>query len=538
MHPMESVFSLSVAARTDFIQFLVQSLGCSYICLWAYDSISPNRLSFLDGIYNVRNNQASSSLGSVQAQQLFSQFRTLTFDVNDDRVPGLAFRNQRPYLELQQLELLRLASTEIQIQFFQEARIKTAVFMGCNKGEIELGFLNMSQVDIQTALRSLFPEDFSTRVQSQQIDQNPPTSSSSSLRSISTGSPEYSSLIFSIPGTSQPHFPPETLGASSSRVVPTMQPVPNSPHQRAIDIQALTEVPSLTQFPTPETEHDAIMRAILHVISPTTSHHHEQQHHQNLPYSNNSLPVVRPDASAFQRYRQDLGSNMASNFRRQSLMKRSLVFFRNMNFMRMRERVQATSRPTNTQLHHMISERRRREKLNENFQALRALLPPGTKKDKASILIAAKETLRSLMAEVDKLSNRNQGLTSLLPAKESTAEETKVASLSPNERLSVRISHVPESSTSEERMVELQVNVRGQVSQTDLLIRLLKFLKLAHHVSLVSMDANTHIAEGNNALHQLTFRLRIIQGSEWDESAFEEAVRRVVADLAQYQMDQ
>jgi len=35
------------------------------------------------------------------------------------RVPGLAFRNQRPYLELQQLELLRLASTEIQIQFFQ-----------------------------------------------------------------------------------------------------------------------------------------------------------------------------------------------------------------------------------------------------------------------------------------------------------------------------------------------------------------------------------------------------------------------------------
>ncbi|KAG5116732.1 hypothetical protein JHK84_042845 [Glycine max] len=533
MHPMESVFSLSVAARTDFIQFLLQSLGCSYICLWAYDSISPNRLSFLDGIYNVRNNQASSSLGSVQAQQLFSQFRTLTFDVNDDRVPGLAFRNQRPYLELQQLELLRLASTEIQIQFFQ-----TAVFMGCNKGEIELGFLNMSQVDIQTALRSLFPEDFSTRVQSQQIDQNPPTSSSSSLRSISTGSPEYSSLIFSIPGTSQPHFPPETLGASSSRVVPTMQPVPNSPHQRAIDIQALTEVPSLTQFPTPETEHDAIMRAILHVISPTTSHHHEQQHHQNLPYSNNSLPVVRPDASAFQRYRQDLGSNMASNFRRQSLMKRSLVFFRNMNFMRMRERVQATSRPTNTQLHHMISERRRREKLNENFQALRALLPPGTKKDKASILIAAKETLRSLMAEVDKLSNRNQGLTSLLPAKESTAEETKVASLSPNERLSVRISHVPESSSSEERMVELQVNVRGQVSQTDLLIRLLKFLKLAHHVSLVSMDANTHIAEGNNALHQLTFRLRIIQGSEWDESAFEEAVRRVVADLAQYQMDQ
>lgn len=35
--------------------------------------------------------------------------------------------------------------------------------------------------------------------------------------------------------------------------------------------------------------------------------------------------------------------------------------------------------PTATQLHHMISERKRREKLNDSFQALRSLLPPGTK---------------------------------------------------------------------------------------------------------------------------------------------------------------
>ncbi|KAK7354643.1 hypothetical protein VNO80_20108 [Phaseolus coccineus] len=560
---MENLFSLPVAARADIIQFLVQSFGCSYICLWAYDSISPNRLCFLDGIYNVRNDQPGSSLGTV-AQQLFSQFRTLTFDVNDDRVPGLAFRNQRPYLELQRLELLRLASTEIQTQFFQ-----TAVFMGCNKGEIELGFLNMSQVDIQTALRSLFPGDFSGG-QSQKIDQNPPTSSSSSLRSISTGSPEYSSLLFSIPGTSQSHFP-ETLGGAT---MSPMQPVPNTA------IQALAQAPLTT-----ESEHDAIMRAILHVISPTS------HQHQNLPFA----PVVHPDTSAFQSYRSDIGPNMAPNIRRQSFMKRSFAFFRNLNFMRMRERIQATSRPTNTQLHHMISERRRREKLNENFQALRALLPPGTKKDKASILIAAKDTLSSLMAEVDQLSKRNQGLTSLLPSKEPTTEETK-ARLSPNERLGVRVSHVPESSSSQDRMVDLQVNVRGQVSQIDLSICLLEFLKRCLNVSLVSMDANTHIAEGNNVLHQLTFRLRIIQpfhrlflnlndytfpsaatvirtlvsslhslcvgfmllllspycsfgvknnevlmfmqGSEWDECAFEEAVRRVVADLAQYQEDQ
>ncbi|KAJ1439865.1 Myc-type, basic helix-loop-helix [Sesbania bispinosa] len=529
MHPMEGVFSLPVAARTDFIHSLAQSFGCSYICLWAYDSISSNRLSFLDGFYNVRNNQPSSSLETV-AQGLFNQYRSLTFDVNDDRVPGLAFKNRCPYLELQQLELLRLASAEIQTQFYLEARIKTAIFMGCNKGEIELGFLNMSQADIQTALRSLFPEDFSR--QSQQIDQNPPSSSSSSLRSLSTGSPEYSSLIFNIPGTSQSHFP-ETLGVGG---VPPMRPVSNtatSQNQQALQLQALAQVtPTPSQFPTPETEHDAIMRAILNVIS-SPSHQHQTQ--QNWPY------MVHPEASAFMRYRSDRSSNMTpqmgSNFRRQSLMKRSFAFFRNLNFMRMRERIQ-TTRPSSTQLHHMISERRRREKLNENFQALRALLPPGTKKDKASILITAKETLSSLMTEIDKLSKRNQELMSLLPAKESTTEEkTKASSLSSNERLNVQVSHVPESSSSEEQMVDLQVNVRGQISQVDILIRLLEFLKQVHHVSLVSMGANTHTEEGN-ALHQLTFRLRIIQGSEWDEAAFQEAVKRVVADLVQYQVDQ
>jgi len=34
---------------------------------------------------------------------------------------------------------------------------------------------------------------------------------------------------------------------------------------------------------------------------------------------------------------------------------------------------------TSSQLNHMISERRRRERLNESFEALRGLLPPGSK---------------------------------------------------------------------------------------------------------------------------------------------------------------
>ncbi|XP_058758259.1 putative transcription factor bHLH041 isoform X2 [Vicia villosa] len=522
---MEGLFSLPVAVRTEFIHSLMQSLGgCSYICVWTYDTILPNRLSFLDGIYNViSSHQPSSSLGSL-AQQLFDQYTILSFDINDDRIPGLAFRNQRPYIELQQLELLTLSSTEIQTQFYKEARIKTAVFMGCNKGEIELGFLNMSQTDIQTALRNLFPEDFSRQIQ--QIDQNnnnnPPSSSSSSMRSLSTaGSPEYSSLMFiNPPGTSPSshNFPDHILGGVN---IPPMRPVSNTlPFQ----LQQQPQITPTQLFPIDQ-QNDAIMRAIQNVLSTPPS----QQNH-----------AARPEASAFGRYRNDKSPIIiGSNFRRQSLMKRSFAFFRNLNLMRLKERNQAT-RPSSNQLHHMISERRRREKLNDNFQALRALLPQGTKKDKASILITAKETLRSLMGEIEKLSKRNQ---ELLMSQTSAASNKETMKFSSNERINVRVLHVAESSSSEDEpmTVELQVNVLGQVSQADMLIRLLEFLNQVHHVNLISMDAtntNTNTSQDNNYLHQITFRLRITQVSEWDEEAFQEAVRRVVADLIQYQVDQ
>ncbi|CAK8531955.1 unnamed protein product [Lathyrus sativus] len=392
--------------------------------------------------------------------------------------------------------------------------------MGCNKGEIELGFLNMSHTDIQTALRSLFPEDFSRQIQ--QIDQNnnntnPPSSSSSSMRSLSTaGSPEYSSLIFNTnPAGTSPsshHFPDHILGGVN---IPPMRPVSNT---LPFHLQQLPQITPTQLFPIDH--NDAIMRAIQNVLS--------------TPPSQQSY-AAHPGASAFGRYRNDKSPIIVgSNFRRQSLMKRSFAFFRSLNLMRLRERNQAM-RPSSNQLHHMISERRRREKLNDNFQALRALLPQGTKKDKASILITAKETLRSLMEEIEKLSKRNQELMS----EKLTASNKETMKFSSNERINVRVLHVSESSSSDDEpmVVDLQVNVIGQVSQVDMLIRLLEFLNQVHHVNLISMDAtnsNSNIPQ----LHQITFRLRITQVSEWDEEAFQEAVRRVVADLIQYQVDQ
>ncbi|TKY54474.1 dimerization protein [Spatholobus suberectus] len=474
---MDGVLALPEATRADFLRSLVQSFGCTYVCLWRYDSNLSNC------------------------------------------VPGVAFRNHLPYIELQQLDLLRLTSTEIQTQFFQEARIEIAVFVGCKKGEIELGFSNMPQADIQTALKNLFPEDF----QYSTTDHQNPHSSSSSFISLSRGSPECSSLLLSIPGTSQSHFS-ETHG-----VVPTQ----TSPHQQSIQALAQVNIPSY--FPTPEGEHEAIVRALLHVISsPSSSTSQQHQPQQNYP---NYASVIHPGDTAFKRYRPDITPHMGSNFRRKSLQNRSFAFFRNLNLMRKRERniIQA-ARPTSTQQHHVISERRRREKISESFQALRALLPPGSKKNKASILTTATETMRSLMDEIEKLNVRNRQLMTVLSTKEATSTEENKGSYS-NERLSVRVSHESESSSSKQRMVDLQVTVRGESSQVDILIRLLEFLERVQNVNLISMDANNHVT-GGTTINQLTFRLRIIEGSEWDKHVFQEVVRRVVADVIQWQLDQ
>lgn len=55
----------------------------------------------------------------------------LTHLISDSfsRIPGLAFRNQRRYLELQQVELLALSSTEIQTQFYKVNIVQMKEFM-------------------------------------------------------------------------------------------------------------------------------------------------------------------------------------------------------------------------------------------------------------------------------------------------------------------------------------------------------------------------------------------------------------------------
>lgn len=195
---------------------------------------------------------------------------------------------------------------------------------------------------------------------------NPPSSSSSSLRSLSMDSPaESSSLLLNVIQAT-PHITAD---------IPILQ----SQHQHTMD--SIFAQARNIQFPTPEALDEAMTRAILAVLSSPDCSSSSSVHQplERLPPRYN----LTVKASAFKKYARVLtptttrmNRNLSS---RQSLLMRSFAFLRNLNLMRLRERMPTTSRQTSSQLHHVISERRRREKLNDSFQALKSLLPPGTK---------------------------------------------------------------------------------------------------------------------------------------------------------------
>lgn len=531
---MEGAFLLDDEARARFLQFVMQSFSCTYICLWSYLPQPSNCLFFKDGLYREETNQPSSSSGFILARRLFDEYRNSIIIIGNDCVPGLAFKNSLSYLDLKEKDLKRLASSETQRLFYQEASIKTATFMGCKSGEIEIGFSNVTQINMEMKLRSWFLGDItrslsplSEAFQPPSEQNMPNSSSSSSLRTLSTmESPERSSLLFNInPSTS---YMPETPIEQTVVMKPiSTTSTSTSSHQAAL---SLTQIRN-RQFPNTEIEDAAMTRAILAVISsssPSSSSSSHQPNQQNLVPRNN--PINR-EASAFKNYDTSFFSPLTAQMKpnlsgRQSMLKRAIDYFKSLNSMRIHEQVQG-NRPIGN-LHHMLSERKRREKLNESFQALRALLPPGSKKHKVSILTSTREYLTSLKAQVSEISRRNQLLEAqLLPAAREAPQEVTT-----HERLDVHLIRNPQAastSTSEETIADLRVTVRGDCCMLDLAICLLEFLKSVKNVSLMSMEADTQLAE-STSIYRLTLRLNI-QGSEWDESAFLEAVKRVVAEL-------
>nr|GMC65430.1 putative transcription factor bHLH041 [Ipomoea batatas] len=509
---MDSIFLLEEGDRIAFLfHRIMQSFGCTYICLWSYLPHPSNYLVSVDGLFSGENSVA---------RRLFEEYRhssPLLF--HEGRIPGYAFKNNLPYLELLFPALERLASNEVQKQFYRVINSSTAIFMGCGAGEIELGLSSVPQANMEMEMKNIFPEDFFRQAAATalslpvpvpaiglpspqlQPDPNRPSSSSSSLRSLSIDSPE--SLLFGVAAATSyaaAAEPPLREVFSDQRGI--MPPV-TSPmsHIRGAAID----------FPSMQSEDAAITRAYLAVISSSSCSSPSSSLHPQCMLNRYNMAA------------QPVGAR-AIIMKKQTVLKRSFEFFRNLSLMRRQELVR-TTRPTITQVHHMISERKRREKLNESFQHLRSLLPPGTKKDKASVLSITTEQLSALKAKVEELSRKNQMLEAeVAKGAKAAAEEEEDG----GGRVDVRITDAGESTSEDNRVVDLRVTVRGENGTIlELVMRLLEFLKQVENVRLISVEANTR----SNSVNRIILRL-VIQGGDLNESDFLEAVRRVVGDLA------
>ncbi|KAJ8640970.1 hypothetical protein MRB53_017664 [Persea americana] len=328
------------------------------------------------------------------------------------------------------------------------------------------------------------------------------SSSSSSFRSLSIESPEYPSLLLNM------------VGSSPSRVP---NPIQEAPTHQQHTIQAQNQLRSFEEV--------AMTRAMLAVISSPASSSSSSYDHSQIPTSQRQPGTRR---TAFKAY----GSAPGPLFRRrnglcgQSKIKRLFAFLR-MVGTQMQEQV----RPTGNQLHHMISERRRREKLNESFRALKGLLPPGSKTDKASVLSNTREYLHVLKAQVLDLQKKNQALkTSLLPEKEDS-KDVYSGDGETSGRAVVEVVGVSESSSGDRR-IEVRVIAREEeCDMIDLLIGLLEYLRQMQDVSLEFVDADTQLHQ-ISPVNQAILTLKI-KRSEWNQESFKEAVTKAVCDVAQ-----
>ncbi|CAI0387927.1 unnamed protein product [Linum tenue] len=592
---MESVFGMAPEMELPaYLQALMHHLGSSYICLWSHlphrhphnNSVS-SLLVFAGGFYHQHQPIPSSSSSSsprspppssAAANRHFQDYTRSTFTPIIDRVPGHAFLINHPYVELSELpELLRMASNLSQRLFYQ-----TAVFMGCRSGEIELGWSNPTaqQMSIEGELMKLFPDDFSRLLTTTTAANNnntglpprPSSSSTSSVRSsalsLDHNSPEYSSFLLNLTANT---------AATSS---PAFHPPP-PPRQPYAGLFPSTQMASM--------EDAAMTRALLAIFTsapPTAAaapSNHQGRGGGRMPRrTTTTTTAFKKFAAAATPPPPTRGVRVAG----QSMFKRAITYYRR-SFTTMTRSARdmshqlPCSRPTTTQLHHMISERRRREKINDSFHSLRSLLPPDAKKDKASVLSRTKEYMSSLIAQVADLAERNRHLESKLdhllnsrplpPAATSSTVPVRIKAAAaaaapeysgpegtiPCEQrvVDVRLRTVEETTTTSSeqhgRVVELQVSVGGgdQSSSSslvsDVVIRVLEFLRQVNNVDLVALEANASTdtlgqpsaaastAEPTPSISRAVFLLQIEGDDEWDEAAFQEAVRRVVADLAQ-----
>ncbi|KAJ1259652.1 hypothetical protein BS78_10G172300 [Paspalum vaginatum] len=527
--PMDAIFSLAVGPRARVLERAAARIpGCLYICLWApmtTGELPPSHLLCVDA-------WISSAAGGL-ARAAFEAYRGALCAIVSGCVPGWAYRDGRAYMELPEPDLTASASLPVQLQFYHEAGTKMAAFMGCDSGEIEVGLSTTSApAAVANHVRQSLLEELM-----QLAPTTVPSSSSSSLPSLSIGSPEYSSLIRSMATTSAAAEP------SSSQ---ERQPLPLHP---AVQLPGLL-APAYAPFLGADPDDATMAQAMLAVISSSAPPPPPQAFAPSPPWlvrhhAQRSSPRRR--TGAFRAYNSALSprARPRPGAPGQRMAKTAIALMVRVHMaMRDRELSAASRREdagqhapppppqqhTSSQIHHMFSERRRRERLNESFQTLRALLPPGSKKDKATVLANTTEYMNKLIAEVSDLEEKNRRLEAQLGVPLESRQQTGGDDDSSSERLQVDVTTGASTSTStscQPQEVSIRVTVRrAECDLSELVITVLARIRETGRFAVATVDAR----QRSIAHAQVSITLRVGGDDEVDEASLKEAVAKAVED--------
>ncbi|XP_066318187.1 putative transcription factor bHLH041 [Miscanthus floridulus] len=489
-------------------------------------------------------------------------------------------------MELPAHDLSSSTSLPVQQQFYQEAGIKMAAFMGCESGEIEIGMSTAassggSPRSLESTLQQFFSEDFFQQSLLEELLQLPPTrpsSPSSSLPSVSVGSPA-ADVSTSLQRTVAVTPAPSSVERQAAPPVAPPPPRPPLPFVRHGG-------PGHVCFPSAEADDAAMAQAMLDVISASSSSALPTPPSTATappppPPGNHHRARRRGAATSFRAYNAALAPRAPwrpPGAPGQRMIKMGISILRRMHMLRFsRERSaggtttmpqrgqegeddpSSSAVPSSSQLNHMISERRRRERLNESFEALRGLLPPGSKKDKATVLAKTLDYMNILVAQIADLEAKNRSLESRAHHHHrhanggSSSLEQRVVVLqglmsgtpSSSERVQVHVTgaggDVSGMSTSSSSSAGLPppgreavtVRVHARAAQGDvaeLVARALAVIKDMGCFAVVDVNAGRP-SDGGGDVAQATFTLRATAG-EFDAASLREAVRKAAEDSA------
>ncbi|KAL5213153.1 hypothetical protein ABZP36_024000 [Zizania latifolia] len=607
---MDTIFVLGQESRQRILERAAARIpGCAYLFAWApvppaaaagvqlhpptllasassssrAGAVASARLLYCLDAWLISGGGGDVEAGGGRVRALFDAYRCSVCAAVSGCVPGWAYVDGGKFMELPENELAASASLPVQQRFYQEAGIKMAAFMGCESGEIEVGFSTAKNSgDILLAsVEQVFSEDFFQQSLLEELLQLPPTgpsSSSSSLPSVSVGSPAdgSTSLLRTMLPTAASSATPSPRERAAVQVPPPsaasslLHLLPPPRHVAPFGHHGGAHGNSVLHFPSAEADDAAMAQAMLAVIcSPSTSS-------AALTAPSSCAPPMaskhrartrspRREKSAFRQYNAALAPRAA--LRRppgapgQRMIKIGISILTRMHRLRCSQERAATAPahrgddddatatpppPTSSQLHHMISERRRRERLNDSFEQLRGLLPPGSKKDKATVLAKTLEYMNLLIAQISELEARNRTLLQAQSHQRANGSSSSMIRtvnevhhhqllLSSPERVQVQVTGGASTSSSSEsatREVTVRVAVRAEEAAggdvSELVLRMLALLKEMGGFTVVSVDARQ--PSSNNGVAQASLTLRATAG-EFDDASLKEAVAKAVEGL-------